>query len=137
MVHRTMMIGVLVVVHCQWCRPIVRQTQNSRRTKWLLRSLRRRRSRGEPVGDEGVGRGLRMARWVEMGRRASKREKERERENHSGIREWVLSTELIKTSPFNRPLSPPTLSLVTSHTCTTRIVRRRRGIGIVLVTVSR
>ena len=32
------------------------------------------------MGDEGVGRGLRMARWVEMGRRASKREKERERE---------------------------------------------------------
>lgn len=31
--------AMLVVVHCQWCRLIVRQTQNSRRTKWLLRSL--------------------------------------------------------------------------------------------------
>lgn len=49
----------------------------------------------------GVG-GLRVPRWVWVGRL-------RARENHSGIREWVLSTELIKTSPFNRavPLSLP------------------------------
>ena len=79
--------------------------------------------------------------------------RERERENHSGIREWVLSTELIKTSPFNGLLSLSlslslvsflSPSLVASHTHThqvyihARMIRRRiRRIGIVLVTVSR
>lgn len=71
--------AMLVVVHCQWCRSIVHQTQNSRRTKWLLR---RRRSRGE-------------TRWAtkrtgggEIVHSAIERERgtEGERENHSAIR---------------------------------------------------
>jgi len=60
----SVVVASVMVVHRQWCRPIVRQTQNSRRTKWLLRWLRRRRGRGEPLGDEvenGTGNGA--PRW--------------------------------------------------------------------------
>lgn len=107
---------MLVVVHCQWCRPIVRQTQNSRCTKWLLRSLRRRRSqwateRGGGGGEKGGTRGTGEAGTREIVRCDREKEVEIARERKiEGAREsqWyqrmgIVYTELIKTSPFNTP----------------------------------
>ena len=99
-----MMIGerarTLVVVHHQWCRPIVRpDTKQSAYKVAAAFAAAKAKPRRTSGWREGVAGGLRVPRWVEMGLR------EGERENHSGIREWVLSTELIKTSPFNGLLS--------------------------------
>ncbi|TGZ54374.1 hypothetical protein DBV15_09603, partial [Temnothorax longispinosus] len=66
---------------------VVRQTQNSRCTKWLLRSLRRRRSQWATrgPGEAGAREIVRCDREKEV-ETVRERKIEGERENHSGIR---------------------------------------------------